>query len=139
MQLGPVSQNTCPECHGVLVRIREGSISRYRCHTGHAFSLQTLLADVNDEIDKTLWNAVRSIEERILLLREMEHAAERQVDAGISRQCAERADVAEQYVERIRELVLSHQLFGRVPGAEGPQTRIGVDGETDDGRSGAVA
>jgi hypothetical protein len=41
-----------PACgHGVLVKIREGSISRYRCHTGHAFSLKTLLVDVDDAID----------------------------------------------------------------------------------------
>jgi two-component system, chemotaxis family, protein-glutamate methylesterase/glutaminase len=43
MAMGQISSNTCPECHGVLVRIREGSITRFRCHTGHAFSLQTLL------------------------------------------------------------------------------------------------
>lgn len=42
MELEAISPNTCPECHGVLVKIKEGPIVRYRCHTGHAFSLQTL-------------------------------------------------------------------------------------------------
>lgn len=49
-KLGPVSSNTCPECHGVLVRVQDGTIVRYRCHTGHSFAQETLLADVKAEI-----------------------------------------------------------------------------------------
>lgn len=113
MQLGPVSPNTCPECHGVLVRIQEGPIARYRCHTGHAFSLQPLLAEVNEEIDATLWNAVRAIEERILLLRELEQLAQERQDRATARQYAAQAQTAEQHVQQIRALVLSHSLFGQ--------------------------
>lgn len=47
MELGKVSKYTCPDCHGVLVQIEEGPIVRFRCHTGHAFSLMTLLAEVS--------------------------------------------------------------------------------------------
>jgi two-component system chemotaxis response regulator CheB len=36
-QLGDLSNTTCPECHGVMVKIQEGSIIRYRCHTGHSY------------------------------------------------------------------------------------------------------
>jgi two-component system chemotaxis response regulator CheB len=113
MQLGPISPNTCPECHGVLVRMQEGSIVRYRCHTGHAYSLQTLLADVNEKIDTTLWNALRVIEERILLLREMEQTARAMQDNVTAQQCAEQAHATEQQVQRVRELVLNDALFGR--------------------------
>lgn len=31
MNLGQVSQYTCPDCHGVLVQIEEGRIVRFRC------------------------------------------------------------------------------------------------------------
>jgi len=128
MKLGPVSPNTCPECHGVLVRICEGSITRYRCHTGHAFSLQSLLADVNDEIDRTLWNAARSIEERILLLREMADAVDSHKDRTNARRCTEQADAAERYVEQIRKLVLSHELFARIPSIGSPHVRVDSPG-----------
>jgi two-component system chemotaxis response regulator CheB len=30
---------TCPDCGGVLWRIRDGRPLRYRCHTGHAYSM----------------------------------------------------------------------------------------------------
>ena len=117
MDLGPISGNTCPECHGVLVRVEEGPVARYRCHTGHAFSLQTLLAGVNGEIDRTLWSAVRAIEERILLLRETAEVSRARGDEGAAERCSEQAGVAERYVEQVRALVLSHDLFGRVDGS----------------------
>lgn len=92
MRLGPVSPNTCPECHGVLVKIRQGGIVRFRCHTGHSFSLQGLLTDVNDAIDRGLWNAVRAIEERILLLRVMEQLARKRNDPAVAKECAEQSN-----------------------------------------------
>jgi len=70
MTLGPVSPYTCPECHGVLVRLDDGGIPRFRCHTGHAYSLDSLLASVTETVEATLWNALRAIEESVLLLRE---------------------------------------------------------------------
>lgn len=112
MRLGPVSPNTCPECHGVLVKIRQGGIVRFRCHTGHSFSLQSLLADVNDAIDRGLWNAVRAIEERILLLREMQQLARERNDPAVAKECAEQANQAEQRVQRIREVVLDKDMLG---------------------------
>jgi two-component system, chemotaxis family, protein-glutamate methylesterase/glutaminase len=115
MELGPISPNTCPECHGVLVKIKQGSIVRYRCHTGHSFSLQTLLADVNTEIETTLWAALRAAEERILLLQEIEELARASADEATAQQCAEQARGTAHHVDRIREAVLDHRMFGHVP------------------------
>jgi two-component system, chemotaxis family, protein-glutamate methylesterase/glutaminase len=114
MKLGDISPNTCPECHGVLVRIKEGSIIRYRCHTGHAYSLETLLAEVNEEIDITLVSAMRAIEERILLLDEMENTAREQQDIVHAKKWEQQKQVTEEYVQAVRELVLSHNLFGKI-------------------------
>jgi two-component system chemotaxis response regulator CheB len=115
MELGAISPNTCPECHGVLVKIKQGPIVRYRCHTGHSYSLQTLLADVNAEIETTLWGALRAAEERILLLREMEEIARASDDAAVAAECAEQAQGTERHVEHIREAVLDHAMFGHAP------------------------
>lgn len=75
LDLGKKSSFTCPECHGALVEIEEGRIVRFRCHTGHAYSIRSLLADVNEAIDSSLWDALRAAEERILLLRRMAQSA----------------------------------------------------------------
>jgi two-component system chemotaxis response regulator CheB len=67
--LGSPSSFACPECHGVLAEIKEGKHSRFRCHTGHAYSLESLLTQFGSDAESSLWNALRSIEEKVMLLR----------------------------------------------------------------------
>jgi two-component system, chemotaxis family, protein-glutamate methylesterase/glutaminase len=114
MQLGPISPNTCPECHGVLVKIQQGSMIRYRCHTGHSFSLQTLLADVNEEIDHTLWRAIRAIEERILLLNDMAENFGKS-EKTLKNRALKQAKHAEKEVRIIREILLEAEALGHTP------------------------
>jgi two-component system, chemotaxis family, protein-glutamate methylesterase/glutaminase len=71
LSLGEPSHFTCPECHGVLSRIREGRITRYRCHTGHAYSPQSLLNSSTTQTEDRLWDAVRLYDETVLLLNTM--------------------------------------------------------------------
>jgi two-component system chemotaxis response regulator CheB len=115
MSLGPTSPYTCPECHGVLVRVDEGSVPRFRCHTGHAFSLDTLLASVTETVEATLWSALRSVEESVMLLREAARrvpagqgeTAERVVDPRFEAQARE----AEARADAIRQVVLRHKAL----------------------------
>ena len=62
---------TCPECHGVLFSLKESGRIRYRCHTGHAFSGDSLLDAISSDIENTLWSAIRSIKENIALLNHL--------------------------------------------------------------------
>ena len=68
MSLGDASAFTCPECHGALIKITNGKLVRFRCHTGHAFSINNLLAELTESTENTLWSAVRAIDENIMLL-----------------------------------------------------------------------
>jgi len=115
MELGNVSKYTCPDCHGVLVQIEEGSIVRFRCHTGHAFSMKTLLVEVNNAIDTGLWATMRAVEERIMLLRQMAEQASAEGDAETAAQCRRQADDAEERVQPLHGLVLDPNLFGHTP------------------------
>jgi len=85
LSLGPVSKLACPECHGVMVELRDGATVRYRCHTGHAYSKLSLLGEIEASIHASLWQAVRATDERVLLLREMagEAAALGQEDVAL--------------------------------------------------------
>jgi two-component system chemotaxis response regulator CheB len=42
---------------------------RYRCHTGHAFTLRTLQHAQGEATDEALWSALRALQEKELLLR----------------------------------------------------------------------
>ncbi|MDB5326305.1 MAG: chemotaxis protein CheB [Phycisphaerales bacterium] len=71
MELGDLTPFTCPECHGVLVRIAEGKMSRFRCHTGHAYTDSALLEAVMETTGEMLWQVIRSFEESLMLLEHM--------------------------------------------------------------------
>jgi two-component system, chemotaxis family, protein-glutamate methylesterase/glutaminase len=69
--IGKPSFFTCPDCHGSMVAIEEGSIRRFRCHTGHAYTERAFLDRSLPVIEETLWSALAQAEERATLLREL--------------------------------------------------------------------
>lgn len=71
MNEGELTPFTCPECHGVLVRLIEGKFIRFRCHTGHAYTASALLADLSKSVEETLWQSMRGLEETTLLLNQI--------------------------------------------------------------------
>lgn len=77
MNLGVLSPYTCPECHGVLSKIMDGSLTRFRCHTGHAYSADTLMVALTENIEDSLYSAIRGMDESIFLLNHVgDHYAE---------------------------------------------------------------
>lgn len=77
LEFGTLSPLTCPECHGVLVRLQNDNLIRYRCHTGHAYSVDTLLAAITERIENSLYGAIRGMDESTLLLNHIgDHLAE---------------------------------------------------------------
>jgi two-component system chemotaxis response regulator CheB len=104
LDLGALSPNACPECHGSLVEIREGSIVRYRCHTGHSFSFRTLLEETEVAIEKSLWNTIRAIEERSFLLRTLEQDSRARGNEALADQFAADAEHDEANARRVRLL-----------------------------------
>ncbi|MFL6699555.1 MAG: chemotaxis protein CheB [Vitreoscilla sp.] len=62
---------TCPECHGGLWQVRDVEPVRYRCHTGHAFTVRSLEVAIGEATDGALWNALRALQERAELLEQM--------------------------------------------------------------------
>ena len=116
LTLGPPTPYTCPECHGVLARVEQGGIPRFRCHTGHAFSLDSLLATVTEKVEETLWSALRAVEETVILLGEAAGAGHNgsnggRVAASGDPRFLEKAREAKERAELIRQAVLRHQTL----------------------------
>jgi two-component system chemotaxis response regulator CheB len=70
-KLGTLSPFTCPECSGALWEINDGSMLRYRCHVGHAFTAEAVLSGRAAEVDKFLESLLRSHQERAALVRRL--------------------------------------------------------------------
>jgi two-component system, chemotaxis family, protein-glutamate methylesterase/glutaminase len=72
------STYTCPDCSGTLWRIRSADPPRFRCHTGHAYTMRTLAHAQGAATDEALWSALRALQERETLLAAMgeEHSGE---------------------------------------------------------------
>ena len=66
---GQLTSFTCPECKGALVKLKEGKLMRFRCHTGHAFTASALLAGITEVNEDILWQAMRGMEEGTILMR----------------------------------------------------------------------
>jgi two-component system chemotaxis response regulator CheB len=109
MQFGELTPYTCPECHGVLSAIKEGQRIRYRCHTGHAFSADSLLAIITENIEHSMWDCIRAMEESILLLNHMgDHFAEVN-QPSLAAQYFKKANECMERSKLIRKAVLSHE------------------------------
>lgn len=70
-KIGTRSTYTCPECHGTLWTIRDNQLLRFRCHVGHAYSADALLSGQSLKVEDALWSAVRVLEEKVTLTREV--------------------------------------------------------------------
>jgi two-component system chemotaxis response regulator CheB len=112
LALGTPSMFSCPECHGVLLQIKSENLTRFRCHTGHAYSIQSLLADINEGIEDALWSSIRAIEEQVLL---MQHLAEHVHESGAgasAEKLLDYAHFARRRAELVRQAVLQFDNSG---------------------------
>jgi two-component system chemotaxis response regulator CheB len=105
-RIGNPSPFACPECHGVLLELKEGMRMKFRCHTGHAYSIASLLAAIGEGIEDSMWNAIRALEEgRLLMTRVADHLKTSHDDAYAA-QLLERADEARRDADAVRRLVM---------------------------------
>jgi two-component system chemotaxis response regulator CheB len=97
----------CPECAGVLWEISSSKPPRYRCHTGHAYSLRSLADGQLNRTEAALWAALRALSDLEKIMRKVadDSKANGDENASISAE-AEVLHIA-QRAAAIRELVES--------------------------------
>lgn len=97
---------TCPECGGVLWELRNNNIIRFRCHTGHVYSSDSLVAEQAGDVERALWSANRALEEKAALARRMAVAAHEQNRSLSEAQFIQRAEEAEHHAALLRQVIL---------------------------------
>jgi two-component system chemotaxis response regulator CheB len=98
--LGEQVPYNCPNCGGVLWEMDSPDVSRYRCHTGHSFTVPALLESQSEKIEETLWISLRMFEERKNLLNSTHGAF-----------AVQRAKETQIHIERIRAILLDPRTW----------------------------
>jgi two-component system chemotaxis response regulator CheB len=111
LQYGQLSPFTCPECHGVLTMFREGNILRFRCHTGHAVSSATLLESNTEQVEQRLMDAMRALDEIIMLLNKLGEEYAQQGNTTAAEQAFNRARDAYERSRPIRDAATNNEEF----------------------------
>ncbi|MGY3089416.1 two-component system chemotaxis response regulator CheB [Hymenobacter sp. UYAg731] len=101
--IGHLVPLTCPDCGGNLWEVNQGKVLRYRCHTGHAFTANSLLHNSQQRLEETLWVALRMMEERKNLLTGMAVRGA----GSYSVQQEEKLDEIKKHIDRLREFLLN--------------------------------
>jgi two-component system chemotaxis response regulator CheB len=106
-EFGLPTSFVCPECNGPLWETRAGASLQFRCHVGHAYSPDSLLADHSVGLERALWSAVRTFDERANLLRRL--GPRRYHSESVGKNWEAKAKKLEADAEVIRKLLKSLQ------------------------------
>ena len=114
--LGVLTRITCPECGGTLWEHDEHGLARFKCHVGHAYSVESLEVAHGASLEGALWAGLRSLEERADLLRRMGRRI------GREQEMEPRARAVERHVGVLRSLIGSVREDVEVPLAVGDRS-----------------
>ncbi len=106
---GARAELVCPICQGVLTEAQPGVFHHFRCHVGHAFSLESLVREQSEEMERALWAAARALEEGAALSRRLSNS-----ERGEMRQrFAEKAKTQEHDAELIKQILVHGIMLKR--------------------------
>jgi two-component system chemotaxis response regulator CheB len=105
--IGEISMFTCPECQGALWELKDGKLLRYRCHVGHAFSIESLDVEHGEKLESALWSALRALEERGAMARRLASQARDRSRESVARRFEARALEADEHAESIRQMLIA--------------------------------
>ena len=103
-RIGAITPYTCAQCHGALWEIDDANVLRFRCHTGHAFTAESLVADQEASLEDALYSAVRALEENAAVSRRLAERARLRHNEAAARSFTERAERADASAATIAQL-----------------------------------
>jgi two-component system, chemotaxis family, protein-glutamate methylesterase/glutaminase len=95
----------CPHCGGGMWKLNANGSPRYRCEVGHSYSIEAFGEQQKRDLEHALWAAIRSLDNRANLCRELEAAWRARGSEDIAEDYAEEARSAAKHGISLRELL----------------------------------
>lgn len=108
---GKLTPFTCPDCHGALTQLIEGKMIRYRCHTGHAYTISALLSEVTESVGSVLYQAMRGLEETKMLLQNLGRHFADDLQESVAALFFRKAEEIGQQALVVHESILKHEAL----------------------------
>jgi two-component system chemotaxis response regulator CheB len=109
MPLGDHALYACPDCGGGLWNIKSDNIERYRCHVGHSYTENDLLIKQSQNLEATMWVALRMMEERRNLLNKIGNEEDAKGLSRLAFQHKKQADELAEHIDKLKNLLISIQ------------------------------
>ena len=103
---GKPSPFSCPECGGVLWELQDGELLRFRCRVGHAFSVDSILAEQSNVLEEALWAALKTLEESVSLSSHMATQARKRGQTHVAERFEEKLRQGERHAALIHQLLI---------------------------------
>ncbi len=126
-RVGTPSQYSCPECGGVLWEIHDESLLRFRCRVGHAFSIDSMMAEQSDAIEEAMWTALKILEEQVSISRKMGAQARQNGHKVMARRFEERQKQAEKRVDLLMSALQKGETAIPIPQEDDEQQENSAD------------
>jgi hypothetical protein len=105
LPFGAPSVYSCPDCGGVLQERQEGSLLRFRCQVGHAFSVESLLAVQPDILEQALWSALKTLWEWEHLLQRLSDQAQQAGLPALTSHSTDRLRETRQHISHLEQVL----------------------------------
>ncbi|MBE0537954.1 MAG: chemotaxis protein CheB [Phycisphaerae bacterium] len=98
---------TCPECGGPIWETDDEVFRRFRCYTGHNFTARALLAEIDEETEKSLWTSLQMLKGRTRMLERMADTEKKNNRLRSEKLFRKDAADSQKHAERVNRLLLS--------------------------------
>lgn len=114
-EIGDLVPFTCADCGGPLWKMREKGIARFRCREGHSYTAKALIAAQSEDLERSLWAAVQSLDERTRMLERLVKYDEAKGRKRSVNTFLARAKEAREHADRLRNLLLNVNASAETP------------------------
>jgi len=93
----------CPACGGVLTEHIDAGVTQWRCRIGHRYSPASLADAQGEDVEAALWTAIRTLEDRRVLLQRMADKSQARGQERSARAFRARAEATSKHAQVVRD------------------------------------